>query len=119
MYADLASPELLRKCLKGRTQNMNESLHGRLWKKVSKDKYAGLLRTNFACEATILDHNFKKGDFHFLSSLGFPLSHHSVDMLKHQENVTRRSMTGMRNTPGKKRKLKETDGDGSYSAGAF
>lgn len=72
-----------------------------------------------ACEATILDHNFKKGDFHFLSSLGFPLSHHSVDMLKHQENVTRRSKTGMRNTPGKKRKLKETDGDGSYSAGAF
>ncbi|KAK3884777.1 hypothetical protein Pcinc_010963 [Petrolisthes cinctipes] len=116
LYADLASPELLQKCLKGRTQNVNESLHGRVWKKVSKDKYAGLFRTTFACEATILNHNFKK-DLHFLSSLGFPVSQHSLDVLHRQDGVTKRSMR-QSSTPRKRRKVVETKADDSYSSGA-
>ncbi|KAK3891171.1 hypothetical protein Pcinc_004960 [Petrolisthes cinctipes] len=116
LYADLASPELLQKCLKGRTQNVNESLHGRVWKKISKDKYAGLFRTTFACEATILNHNFKK-DLHFLSSLGFPVSQHSLDVLHRQDGVTKRSMR-QSSTPRKRRKVVETKADDSYSSGA-
>ncbi|KAK3853852.1 hypothetical protein Pcinc_039630 [Petrolisthes cinctipes] len=122
VYADLASPELLRKCLEGRTQNANESLHGRLWKKVSKDKYAGLFRTQFACEVTILNHNFLKQDLHFLSSLGFPVSRHGIDGLHRQQAVTKRSMMAS-STPRKKRKVEgnEVEGkeDDSYSVGAF
>ncbi len=47
VYKDLANPALLQKCFSGRIQNPNESLHSKVWRKVSKDKYAGLHRTCF------------------------------------------------------------------------
>ncbi|KAG0722704.1 hypothetical protein GWK47_044006 [Chionoecetes opilio] len=45
-------------CLRGRTQNLNESLQSKVWKKVSKDKFAGLYRSILVSQATILEHNF-------------------------------------------------------------
>lgn len=51
VYRDLASPALLQKCLSGRTQNPNESLHSKVWRKASKDKNAGLHRIRFVTHA--------------------------------------------------------------------
>ncbi|KAK8383695.1 hypothetical protein O3P69_015859 [Scylla paramamosain] len=53
VYKDLANPALLQKCLSGRTQNPNESLDSKVWRKVSKDKYARLHRTRFVSQMTI------------------------------------------------------------------
>lgn len=40
-YKDLAKPELLAKCLHGKTQNPNESLNGLIWDRCPKVKFAG------------------------------------------------------------------------------
>ncbi|KAK8373748.1 hypothetical protein O3P69_012735 [Scylla paramamosain] len=56
-YKDLANPALLQKCFSGRIQNPNESLHSKVWRKVSKDKYTGLHRTRFVSQMTVWEHN--------------------------------------------------------------
>ena len=42
VFKDLSSPTLLMRCLKGFTQNPNESIHAKLWLKCPKTKYFGL-----------------------------------------------------------------------------
>ena len=38
---DLSKPELLQKCLHGKTQNNNECLNGVVWKRLPKDIFVG------------------------------------------------------------------------------
>lgn len=40
-----------------------ESLHIKVWRKISKDKFAGLYSTNFVTQATVLEHSFVFKDF--------------------------------------------------------
>ncbi|KAK8384226.1 hypothetical protein O3P69_009164 [Scylla paramamosain] len=40
VYRDLTAPHLLQRCLRGRTQNPNESLHSKVWQKCPKVKFA-------------------------------------------------------------------------------
>lgn len=47
VYKDLVEENLLKRCLKGFTQNPNESLHSKLWSKASKTKHAGRFRIAF------------------------------------------------------------------------
>ncbi|KAK4305330.1 hypothetical protein Pmani_022772 [Petrolisthes manimaculis] len=56
VYTDLTNEDLLKRCLKGRTQNANESLHSKLWMKVAKHKFAGISRVNFISQVVILEH---------------------------------------------------------------
>lgn len=42
IYQRLTKPDMLEKCLHGKTQNNNESLHGLIWKRCPKTKQAGL-----------------------------------------------------------------------------
>lgn len=37
----LCDPALLRRCLRGGTQNPNESLHATIWERCPKEQYAG------------------------------------------------------------------------------
>ncbi|MPC23964.1 hypothetical protein E2C01_017033 [Portunus trituberculatus] len=74
IFFDLSSPALLEKCLKGGTQNKNESLHSKLWHHQSKSKFAGLKRIQFVTRLTILDHNFGFVANKFLQRLDFPES---------------------------------------------
>lgn len=55
VYRDLTAPDILRKCLKGVTQNPNESLHSKIW---IKCKVARRFRVLFVTRVTVLDHNF-------------------------------------------------------------
>jgi hypothetical protein len=41
VYQRLASDELLKRCLRGKTQNANESLHSVIWRKCGKDTFVG------------------------------------------------------------------------------
>ena len=41
IFKDLSKPELLQKCLQGKTQNNNECLNGVVWKTLSKDVFVG------------------------------------------------------------------------------
>ncbi|KAK8395396.1 hypothetical protein O3P69_006207 [Scylla paramamosain] len=76
IHKDLANPALLQKCLSGHIQNPNESLHSKVWRKVSKDKYAGLHRTRFVSQMTIWEHNFGYSEFNLLQCIGFGVLSH-------------------------------------------
>lgn len=106
---DLTRPELLEKCLKGRTQNRNKSLHGKVWRKASKDKVCGLHRTVFVSQVTILEHNFGHSEANLLTSLGFKRSSNFIDSLERKEKRTSR-------TKNEKRKKKKTRKQASKAA---
>lgn len=51
IFNALTNDELLKRCLKGLTQNQNEAINGTLWAKCPKTKYAGLHKVELAvCE---------------------------------------------------------------------
>ena len=70
VYLDLTSQDLLKRCLKKKTQNSNESLHSKLWRKCLKVKHAGLQRVQYAALATTLEHNFGSRQGKLMSALG-------------------------------------------------
>ena len=51
VYVHLGHPDLLDRCLQGKTQNANESLHSKVWLKCPKTGFVGLMRV---CAATCL-----------------------------------------------------------------
>lgn len=58
VYKDLANPHLLKRCLKGATQNPNESIHAKVWNRCSKAKFCGHARLLFIVKHTAVEHNF-------------------------------------------------------------
>ena len=52
VYAQLGHPSLLGRCVRGETQNANESLHSKIWGKCPKTGFVGIERlTATACSA--------------------------------------------------------------------
>ncbi|KAK8372125.1 hypothetical protein O3P69_011014 [Scylla paramamosain] len=114
VYNDLTAPTLLKKCLKGGSQNPNESLHSKVWQKCLKIKHAGYFRVKFASQVTILDHNFGYGKYHLLTSM-FGSNPAMEKILKQKEE---RRLTPKKR---KRRHIKKTPASPSkqYQAGAF
>jgi hypothetical protein len=57
IYKDLSSDELLHKCVSGKTQNPNESIHQKVWNKLSKTKHYGLKTAEYSAAQTVVEHN--------------------------------------------------------------
>ena len=57
-------------CKRGLTQNVNESLHSKLWRLVNKAKHFTLARYNFAIQLVMLIHNFGYVDSSLLPEIG-------------------------------------------------
>ena len=57
VYEDLTRDELLLKCVSGRTQNPNESLHAKLWAKAPKHKFFGKNRIDTLAAMVVSEHN--------------------------------------------------------------
>lgn len=57
VYQRLASDELLKRCLRGKTQNTNESLHSVIWRKCGKDIFVGKAKVCSAVAAGVLEFN--------------------------------------------------------------
>ena len=57
--------ELMTRCSQMMTQNINESVHSKLWKHCLKSKCHGIERYNFCAKHVILVHNFG----HYAASL--------------------------------------------------
>lgn len=99
--------------MKGRTHNLNESLHSKLWAKCSKTKYSGTKRVEFVASVTVLDHNFGYLNPSLLTHLGFGASQNTLAGLGIQESRT---------TPVQKRtkkKLHSREGSEDYQPGSF
>ncbi|KAA0196218.1 hypothetical protein HAZT_HAZT005313 [Hyalella azteca] len=111
VYVDLCSDQLLKRCVKQRTQNSNESLHSKIWPRCSKEKFASLDRVLFVARGTVLDHNigYEKGNL--LVALGLRTPDH-LNMLK----VKAAEVT----TPSRKpRKTRAATPSTGYGAGNF
>jgi DNA-binding MarR family transcriptional regulator len=57
VYKKLTTDALLSKCIAGKTQNPNESLHGKLWNKLNKVKHHGLKTIQYVTAQTAVEHN--------------------------------------------------------------
>ena len=53
----LGHPELLRRCVLGKTQNANETLHSKVWCKCPKTGFIGLMRVVSATCSAIAEFN--------------------------------------------------------------
>lgn len=47
IFRDLANPELLKKCLHGKSQNPNESVNNIIWSRIPKTVFVSLQTLNF------------------------------------------------------------------------
>ena len=75
IFGVIGSVELMERCQKKVTQNVNESLHSKLWRKVSKFKRHSKPRYLFAYIQVVMEHNFghEKGSFlHCLNAMTEP-----------------------------------------------
>ena len=84
IYLDLTSDDILKRCMKKRTQNPNESFHSKLWRRCLKIKDARLARVKYCSQDTILIHNFGQTCGSFLNHLR-PTSEVSQQALKHKK----------------------------------
>ena len=58
IYKDLTKPEMLRKCLHGKTQNANESLNGMIWERLPKIRYCGLFKLEMGVFYAVANFNY-------------------------------------------------------------
>ena len=86
VFISLTQPSLLERCLQNQTQNKNESLHSKLWRKCLKVKFAYLHRTIFAANVTSLHHNLGEVRGHVLVALGLVPSH-AISTKKRKEEA--------------------------------
>ncbi|KAK3884744.1 hypothetical protein Pcinc_011006 [Petrolisthes cinctipes] len=93
VYMDLTTEELLKRCMKSRTQNSNESIHSKLLMKVAKHKFGGLRRVNFVPQVVVMEHNFGYEASYFPSLLGFNTTLSKSVNLKSLQDECRRSNT--------------------------
>ncbi|KAG8268692.1 hypothetical protein J6590_108672 [Homalodisca vitripennis] len=57
IYKDLADPNLLKKCVHGKTQNQNESFNNMIWTRISKNNFVGLSTLTIGVQDAILCYN--------------------------------------------------------------
>ncbi|XP_069191399.1 uncharacterized protein [Procambarus clarkii] len=74
IYYNLISEDNMTRCLKGKTQNPNESLHHRLWKLAPKDKFVGRVMVDFAMAITAVNYNVGYVAGSLTSLIGLPQS---------------------------------------------
>ena len=60
IYNDLTKPEMLIKCLHGKTQNANECFNGMIWQRIPKIYYVGLQKLQFGVYDAIANFNYGK-----------------------------------------------------------
>lgn len=112
VYRDLTAPDILRRCLKGATQNPNENLHSKIWIKCSKAKFSGRFRVLFVTRAIILDHNYRSKRNLLSHLLG--VNNTILQALEEQDRETDRKGTSTKRR-GKKKLVWSSD----YQPGAF
>lgn len=82
-FKALSNPELLSKCLKGKTQNPNESLNNVIWSRVPKRTFVSLDTLNFDVFDAVLSYNDGYlSKIKVLEQLGLVAGSHMVRAMK-------------------------------------
>jgi hypothetical protein len=135
IFKDLCDPELLKKCLKGKTQNPNESFNNVIWSHIPKRMFVGIRTLDFSVYEAVLEfNNGYISKIHMLEYLGFSAGRYSVKAMKTLDHKrVRRAHKAIAETEKKlrqnrnlaRRKLedyfagKEDPNKPSYSAGSY
>lgn len=117
IYRDLTESALLSRCMKGRTQNMNESFHSKMWKKSIKTKFHGLETVKYAFHTAALEHNvgYESGSLFTDIIGGVP----TVSDIARKEAVQERASGKVSVVRTKRRKTEEGASTSGYSPGTF
>ncbi|XP_069956744.1 uncharacterized protein [Cherax quadricarinatus] len=100
IYKDLTSDEMMQRCVKGRTQNPNESLHQRIWSYCNKAKYQTKRHADFAVSHAVADYNTG----YVRSCLDIALGYGRSAVTQAQLELMEKHMKEKRKRSGKKRK---------------
>uniref|UniRef100_A0A1B6K0X1 Uncharacterized protein n=1 Tax=Homalodisca liturata TaxID=320908 RepID=A0A1B6K0X1_9HEMI len=57
IFFSLADPNLLRKCLHGKTQNQNESFNNLIWSRIPKNTFVGLSTLKIGVLDSVISYN--------------------------------------------------------------
>lgn len=97
MIDTLTDPQLLRRCLRGATQNANESINSVVWSILSKTKYHGYHTVRGAAAiATIFFNRGRSGLVKFFDEVQIPVTEQLLDAILEKDCV--RIETAERNT---------------------
>ena len=115
--------ELMARCSRLRTSNINESIHAKLWLLCSKKKNHRMDRITFAAQQVMLSHNFGHLNASLLNCLGVMTVRCAHDLhLANKQSVCvakrKYKLTETANTRQRRRKVKRTTGLGTNS-GAY
>ena len=133
VFKDLSSDDLLSKCLRGRTQNSNESFHQIIWTKCPKSVYVGRTVINLGvCSAVLAFNEGSEGIEMVFNKLGLKLgkAFNNIGKTKRNKQIKNNMVKTSEQTKRQRKKLrakrkgftdaeKEAEGGESYSSGAF
>lgn len=128
IYTKLADPELLSKCLHGKTQNVNESFNNTVWSRVPKNTFVGRKTLEYGVYDAVLTFNTGNvGRITVLENLGVKIGKNTATILQQldqarvskakiaMENMTKQARSRRRRA----RLEEEADEDEDYIPGGF
>lgn len=88
-FKALAHPDLLRKCLHGKTQNVNESFNNVLWSRIPKNTFVGRSTLEVGAKDALITFNDGNiGRLRVLKCLGLEdVGEHTVAALKYADHI--------------------------------
>ncbi|KAG0728328.1 hypothetical protein GWK47_032712 [Chionoecetes opilio] len=102
------SRDILERCVRGLTQNANESFNSKIWSRARKAKFAGFKRLSFVAESAILNHNFGYQEASLMKS--FKVNSKTLrKFFSQQDKERRRHSKGKLQPKAKKREQKIGD----------
>lgn len=87
-FKDLSKPELLRKCLHGKTQNVNESFNSVIWSRMPKINFVGMSTLKFGTYDAIITFNSgNRGRIEVLNLLGVQIGNNCVNTFRNIDST--------------------------------
>ena len=87
IYDRLTTDEMMERCLKGMTQNRNESLHSRIWKMCPKHKNTSRMYVEFATATAVGHYNCGYERSNLCDVLGIEVPSEFMKYLKRKDKV--------------------------------
>lgn len=96
IYQRLSEKKLLERCVRGKTQNANESLHSLIWSLAPKEKHASLFSIEAAVAEAVMNFNAgrEKTSVGILNELSMNPGHRSTKRMREKDQ--RRSVSSVR-----------------------
>ena len=102
IFITMSDKDLLKRCKLNLSQNVNESLHMKLYSKARKGINHGVKRLKCVSKSTVLEHNFGKTAASLLPLLG-PVTKRTINILNRKYKDSQRVAKARANNPDRRR----------------